>query len=478
MLLRVMCVLLFLGWTAEAPDDTVLFSGHWRSPLQIFGPLFVSLPAINLFAWQLLLLAIAPFCLLRPGAFRKRAWAMDAAIMTSLASVAVTFLWGWLNGGSPYAAYFQLWRFLVALLVGLLLLSVIRNARDLRALGLTILVAALARGILAVYFYWVHVRGRIDPPPSFLTTHDDSLLFVAGLLIMLSWALARDKWQAWLGAGLVSALLLCAITLNNRRLAWIALLLVLGCVYILLRRGRARRRVNRSVLVAAPLVLVYAIVGWGREGALFEPLRAIATSGSDEDSSSLARLEEMKNLMYTLSVDGNPLLGTGWGRGYREATSFYTHFTSGWWLYPYTPHNSLHGAAAFAGLAGLLGILLVVPVTAFLATRGFRASTTPVDRTAAMAAVCILPAYGVQCFGDIGLQSLTAGLILGVAIAVAGKVPVSGLRRPSELKPGGSMPQRQRVRATPSGSRTPQPTPPGRRTPCRGSVPRPERGPQ
>ena len=40
---------------------------------------------------------------------------MDGAILISLASVTVTFLWGWLRGGSPYAAYFQLWHFLAAL---------------------------------------------------------------------------------------------------------------------------------------------------------------------------------------------------------------------------------------------------------------------------------------------------------------------------------------------------------------------------
>jgi hypothetical protein len=39
-----------------------------------------------------------------------------------------------------------------------------------------------------------------------------------------------------------------------------------------------------------------------------------------------------------------------------------------------------------------------------------------------MSAVCILPAYGAQCYGDIGFQSFTGALILGVAVGVAGKV--------------------------------------------------------
>src|SRR6185503_8097826 len=172
----------------------------WRSPFQALGPLFVSVPGINLFPWQLLLIALAPVCLLWPGAFRRRAWSMDAAIVVSFASIALTFLWGWTRGGSPYNAYYQLWRFLVGLLVGLLLLSVIRSSRDLKAVGLTVLMAALVRGALCIYFYWGVVHGRIDPAPPYMTTHDDSLLFVAGVVISVSWALARGTGTAWLAA--------------------------------------------------------------------------------------------------------------------------------------------------------------------------------------------------------------------------------------------------------------------------------------
>jgi O-antigen ligase/polysaccharide polymerase Wzy-like membrane protein len=422
MLRRTLCVLLFLAWTAEAANDTVVYCGLWRSPFEFFAPLFASIPGISLFPWQILVLVLAPVCVLRPAAFRNRSGLMDAAIVVSFASIAVTFFWGWARGGSAYNAYYQLWRFLVALLIGLMLLSVIRTAKDLKGLGLTVLAAAVVRGGLAIYFYWAHVQGKLQPPPQYMTTHDDTLLFVAGLLIVLSWALARMRSTAWLGAALVSVHLLYAITLNNRRLAWIELLLVLALVYALLPKGGVRRRVNRFMLVAAPIILVYAAVGWGRQGAIFEPLRALSTSGSDADASSLARLEEIRNLMYTLAAAGNPLLGTGWGLPYQAVTNVYAHFGPDWWQYQYMPHNSLLGVVAFGGLVGIFGIWLVVPATAFLGTRGYRSGTGSVERAASMAAVGILPAYGAQCYGDIGFQSFTCGLLLGVAMGVAGKV--------------------------------------------------------
>jgi hypothetical protein len=292
-------------------------------------------------------------------------------------------------------------------------------------LGTTVVTAALVRGTLAIYFYVVHVRGMPpDQAPSYMTTHEDSLLFVAGTVLMLSWALERRKGTTWLGAGIVSALLFWAMVVNRRRLAWIELALALSFAYVLMPPSRLRRGVTRFLLLLALFLSLYVIVGRGRQEAIFEPLRAFSTSGSNEDSSSLARLEEIRNLLFTFSEARNPLLGTGWGRPYQKFTSIYANFDSTWRQYLYMPHNSLLGVAVFSGLVGLFGIWLVVPVTALVATRGYRRSTQAVDRAASMVALSILPAYGAHCYGDVGFQSLTCGLILGVAMAAAGKVPL------------------------------------------------------
>ena len=424
MLCRVICTLLFLAWTAEPPiaADPVLYCGLWRSPLEALGFLFVSVPGLGLTVWQILMLVLAPVSLLWPGALRRRGGITDAAILVSLASVVLTFAWGVARGGSAYNAYYQLWRFLAALLVGVVLLSVIRSPRDLKAVGLTVLLAALVRASLAIYFYWMVVYGRVSPAPLYMTTHDDSLLFVAGLLVAVSWALARGKVRAWAAAALVSTYVLYAVVLNNRRLAWIEALLVFVLAYAILPRGRTRRRTTLTLAVVAPILLVYVTVGWGRPEGVFAPLQAFSTTSSYEDASTLAREEEIRNLLYTVWSAGNPLLGTGWGMPYRKVTSFYANYGNEWWQYGYLPHNSLLGVVVFAGLIGLCGIWIVVPVTAFLGTRGYRGALGPVERAAAMSAVCILPAYGAQCYGDIGFQSFTCALVLGVAIGVAGKV--------------------------------------------------------
>lgn len=425
MLCRVLCALVFVAWTGEAPLslDPVLYYGLWRSPFQIFGPLFVPLPALHLFTLQVLLLFIAPLCLLKPGAFRKRTFPMYAAIAASFATLVVTFLWGLVRGGSAYLSYYQLWRFLAALLVGALLLAVVHTSRDLKAVGLTVLSAALVRGTLAIYFYCAYVKGRnLQPVPAHMTTHEDSLLFVAGIVVAAAWALARMTWTAQLTAFVVAAHLMVALAVNNRRIAWIELSFALATLYLLLPRRGLRRRVNRRLVLATPVLLVYALVGWGRPEPVFAPLKAFATTGSDADGSSLARLEEDKNLVYTLFTAGNPLLGTGWGHPYLERTNIYSRYIKDWTLYRVLPHNSLLGLAAFGGVVGLFGFWLVVPIAALVGTRGLRDAKLPVDRAAAMAAVSLLPAYGAQCFGDVGLQMLTCNMVLSIAIGACGSV--------------------------------------------------------
>jgi len=416
-----MFVLLFVGWVGEWPLelDSILYSGLWRSPFVVFGPLFEPVPGIRLFPWQLLLIALVPVSLASSGAFRHRPRALDTAIFASLLCIVITFLWGWFNGGSPYQAYYQLWRFLTALLVAYVLLSVIRTPRDLRTLAKAIILAAAIRGTLVVYFYWAHIHGKVDPPPAFVTNHDDALLFVTAILIVGSWAVHKGGRAPLTVAILVSLYLFYAMVLNDRRIAWVELLMAMIAIYFLIGNGLLRRRIHRWSVVVVPTIILFVVVGWGSKSSLFAPIQALTSVGSNQDSSSLARQEEVRNLLYTLEKEGNPLLGTGWGLPYQKRESFYSNYK--WDLAYYTPHNSLLGLAVFAGLVGIVGIWGVVPVAAYFAASCYRQSTDPTLRTAAMVSAGALVAYSVHCFGDIGLQSFPCGLILGVALAAAGK---------------------------------------------------------
>ena len=418
-------VLLLVAWVGEWPLalDAVLYNGLWRSPFVALGFLFEPVPGIRLFTWQLLLLALAPACLLAAGAFKSRARELDRAILVSIVCVAITFMWGWLRGGSGYYAYYQVWRWLTALLVAFLLMSVVRSPRDLATLGKLIVLAALIRATLCIYFYWAHIRGN-GYTFEYVTNHDDSVLFVTATLVVGCWAAVKGGRAAWSTTILVSVYLFYAMVLNDRRIAWVELALASVALYMLIGPGPLRRQINRWLIVTGPIALAYVVIGLNSDAAIFSPIRALAEARRGTDLSSLARQEEIRNLLYTLAEFGNPLFGTGWGHRYEKLTNLWSNFGSLWVLADYTPHNSLLGMVVFAGLLGVFGIWGVIPVAALLAARGYRGATAPLPRTAAMVAIGVLVVYSVHCFGDVGFNSFVACLFLGAALATAGKVAV------------------------------------------------------
>jgi hypothetical protein len=426
MITLIMFGLLFVGWVAEWPldRDTVMYTGKWRSFLGVFGPLFNPVPGISLFPWQILLLALAPFCLAGSGPLRRHSPQLDRAIFLSVACILVTFLWGWGHGGSAYFAYYQVWRFLAALLIAYMLMSLVRSEGDLVTLGKLVVVAALLRATVCIYYFWTHLSGKVDPLPEYVTNHDDSLLFVLGVLIVLIGALLKGGRGPWTTVALVVPCLFYAMMLNKRRIAWVELGLSLLLIYTLMGAGPVRSRINRWAAWSAPLVLTYIAVGWGSDSSVFAPVHALLTTGSNDDPSSLTRQEEVRNLLRTLVGLGNPIFGTGWGLPYNKMESLWSNYDADWILTLYTPHNSLLGLATYAGLVGIIGIWGVVPMGAYLAARGCRATPELVPRTAGMIALGAIAVFSVHCYGDIGFQSFTGSLLFGAALATIGKVAV------------------------------------------------------
>ena len=361
--------LLLIAWIGEWPlsIDTIMYNGTWRSVFVVFAPLFTPVPGIALFPWQLLLIALAPFCVGAAGTVRMHSRELDRGIVVSIACIAVVFLWGMMRGGSAYYAYYQVWRFLAALLIAYMLMSALQSQRDLVTLGKIVIVTGLIRATLCIYVYWTQVHGKIFPLPEFVTNHDDSILFVVAILTSLVWAFLKVGRSTWLITTLIVSYVSYAIVLNNRRIAWAELVMALILIYLVLGPGPVRARINRWAKWIAPVVVLYFIAGMGSDSPIFSPVHALTTMGSNYDPSSLTRQEEDRNLLHTLVDSGNPLFGLGWGRPYDKVESYWSNYSASWVLVLYTPHNALLGLAAFSGLVGIIGIWGIVPLGAFLA---------------------------------------------------------------------------------------------------------------
>ncbi len=421
---RLPYVLIPLMLLAEREGDH-MYGGHWHSPFLIIGmTFFVPLPGIKFQLWDVVLVLGTLLARLRPGALTGVAEPMSRSLSLAGLSILLSSAWGIAQGSSgPNQIYFQMRMLFLALILGLLLMATLRSERDVLRLGKVILVCALIRAGLANYFYFVWVRPNPDlkPFPQTMTTHDDSVLFVAGALILIAYSAYKRSPAVRRKAFLGLVWLIIAIQVNNRRLAWINLVLALLYLYALLPKDQVRRRVNRMLPIVAPLLAVYVAVGWGRSERIFAPVRTFSSiSGKTEDDSSKARNEENRNLAYTLGL--NLLMGTGLGHEYVENSFVYSpHLAKIFPQYKYIPHNALLGLVAFTGLLGIAGICTVFIVAAYLCARTYYAAQTPVMRAAGLVGTLTTIVYFNQAYGDMGFQTSAPSIAMGAVIGVAGR---------------------------------------------------------
>jgi hypothetical protein len=416
---RTVYVLLFLVFTTESP---MAYTGLWATHMRYVDMLLFQQSPLKLPLFFFIQIGLLIAAAGNASARKARAAPMDRALTVSLLSVVVWTIVGALRGGKPWMAGWQLYGFVSAMLFAKLLIATMRTPQHFETLGKVIMAAALYRSVMAITFWFFFVHNVIYPngPPPYMTTHDDTVLFVTGLVLAINNAVVRGTGKAIRFALLSAALIVPAIQFNNRRLAWASLGFALVVVYAMLPSGRVKRKVNWALVLLSPVLATYVAVGWGRPEGIFKPLRSFSTMTTHEDSSTLARNAENKGLLATL-MRGSWISGTGWGQEYVEIDSTYSiaRFYKEW---RYVPHNSIIGILAFTGVLGFSGLWLVFPVSVYLNSRTWRIAKTPIERIGSLTAITQVVICSNQMFGDMGLQSSTTMFMAASSFAVAGRL--------------------------------------------------------
>jgi|HubBroStandDraft_1064217.scaffolds.fasta_scaffold04194_2 O-antigen ligase/polysaccharide polymerase Wzy-like membrane protein len=346
---------------------------------------------------------------------------MRNALLVTLTTTVLWFVYGVVRGGDARMASWQTYLILSTILLSFTVAATFRTSADFAGLAKWFIAAALYRALMCwiAYFSWGSVI--LGESGAFLTAHGDTITWVVAIVILIANALDRRKWSVTLrnSAGIV--FFLGAIQWNSRRVAWVSLAMALAVMYWLLPRGAAKRAVVRLVRVAGPVIVLYVVVGWGRQNPIFLPLRALASVTTQEDSSTKARNAENLGLIGT-SKYSSILTGTGWGFGYAPISMKYS---IAWIeLWKYEPHNSILGLLAFTGILGFAGIWLPVPTAVFLNARVARLGTDPRTRNVALVGVAQLIVSANQFYGDIGIFSNQAMYVMAITYAMALRLPI------------------------------------------------------
>ncbi|MEO5726645.1 MAG: O-antigen ligase family protein [Byssovorax sp.] len=413
---RAIAVIFFLMLTAE---DGTTYSGLLVTPLRWLGQLAFGASFLKFPLWtcaQIVLLIALGGKGLAP---RIRAKPMDRALLASVVCVALWAALGAYRGGNLTQMGFQTFPFLNSITFAFLLLAVMRTPAHHALLLKSIVAAAVYRSLMAIGFYVFVVRNLPwNIAPEYMTSHDDSVLFVTALVILLANTVERATRSAGALLATLGPLVLVAIQVNNRRLAWLELVAAIAVAYAVLPSSPRKRRVNRLLLVLIPVLTLYMAVGWGRPERFFKPLASFASATSEKDASTRSRDNENDGLIFTFSQAR--MLGTGWGLEYIETNSSLS--ARGFTQYRYIPHNSLLAILAFTGWLGFLGVLMPLPVAVYLNTRTYRTSDAPVVRVAAMVGVAEVAICLNQIYGDMGFFSRTTLAILVTGFASAGRL--------------------------------------------------------
>ena len=413
-----------LVWLALVPEvEGAIFAGKWETPLTWVGTAIFEPSVIKITLWDLAVILTLAWALLEKKALQGRVRAVITSMTVSLAAIGVAWAWGVAHGGDVRQTMWQLHTFVMMFVVAHLLIATCRSYAHFRALGRVIVAAALYRAGVLLYFYETVVKSWSERPQT-LTTHADSALFVCAILVLGAWALEKRSVRAiaWaLGASIPIGL---AIYYNNRRLAWLSLLVGVVVAYILLPKSRTKRQLNRLMLAITPVLALYVWIGWGRTSGIFKPVASIATMmGKTEDASSATRDIENYNLLQTLK--SSPLFGLGFGHEYHEISVAYS-IKDEFSQYRFIPHNSVLGLLAFAGLLGFAGIWQVFVVCTYFLAREHRLSDLPVARAAALAAIVGFVVVVLQMWGDMGLVTLPVEVLAATCMAAAARLPVLG----------------------------------------------------
>jgi hypothetical protein len=346
---------------------------------------------------------------------------MKQALLLMFGTTVLWFLFGVARGGDARFASWQTYLILSSVLVAFTVAATFRTAADFSGLAKWLLAAAIYRAIMCWLSHFTWARSLAGQGGAYLTSHDDTILWVVSILVLVLNVFDKRSLGVALRNLAIILFLIGAIQWNGRRLAWLSLVMGLLVMYALFPQGAAKRRVNRAGKIAAPVLLVYILVGWGSQNALFSPLRSISTVSTQEDASTQAR--NVENLGLIVTANGaNFALGTGWGKPYIPVSTKYD--ISGFELWQYVPHNSILGLLAFTGVLGFAGFWLALPTAMFFLSRTARLGNAQDARNVALIGAAQLVVCANQLYGDMGIFFNKPMYAIAVSCAMALRLPL------------------------------------------------------
>jgi O-antigen ligase len=412
------------------PDDTTeAVFGQWRTPFALVGDVVhfrldavLNIPGLAVTGMELLALFL--FAVWIHGRYAgtrleekdrvRAASSVRAFLLIYAAGVLLSDLFG-LARGLPVAPW-KVRNLLHVPMLAALFLVAFRDINDHMRVGRLVVAAACARSVLAIVVQRLAIAetgGRY----ACATSHGDSLLLAAGLLLVLVDLLERPSRRRLVRAALLLPLIILGGVENQRRIFWVMVAMSLGSVYLLSPMKGWKLALTRFCVVAFPVLALYIGAGWNRASGLFAPvstLRSVVDSSTDRS----AYWREVENWNIAVSMRQLPITGLGLGGEYTEVMAN-DSVADGYREYREWPHNTFLGLLLLMGLFGFTAVFALSSLVVFLSIRSYRLATAPQERVAALGCLGTIVAAQVLAWGDTGAHYPHFKVLVALAVAVS-----------------------------------------------------------
>jgi hypothetical protein len=418
---RLICILVFFLLNLETKGS---YEGHWSTPMHYASDLLMgSVPGIHLYFYDCIILV----GLVVSGLDKKARTGFAKPVKLWLRVSMITLvLWGALGvarGANVLDLRLQLHMIVMTILSAFFFINVVRTREDFRKIGKAIVIGAVVRGLFMLVFYLTVMRSLTEHMEC-VTEHGDSTTFSICIVLVLVNAIHERTRKASTRAALVIMLMLFAIQINNRRVAWLHLIGGLLIVYFAVPGGGViRKKIHKYLLIAAPIVGIYVAAGWSHPTGIFKPVGSLQSMDDANNPSTQSRNIENLGLIYTLQTA--PVIGLGFGHGYTEvSTQFSVGLVDIFPQYRQNPHNSALGLVTFCGAIGFTGIWMMFAVCSYMLARTYAFAKAPLEKTVALTSLALVYMHVNQMWGDLGINSVPDLGMIPVAFAAAARLSV------------------------------------------------------
>lgn len=429
--LTLLAILLIVDCAVEVP-----YSGKWTSPVSFIGRLFfinlnvvTGVPGLGFTLIDLAVFGLIGLYVYRQAMGLKideKMTPLPRPLIMTLLLILVTITWMYIwgvvfRGGDGRPAKWQLQKLLLMPMFVLLFNASIKGPEDFRLLAKILIAAAFTKAFLGAFFI-VFIARPQGLYAEYATTHSDTMIYVTGLSIALASWTEEPTWKNFRRMVLIAGVILMGMSYNDRRLAYASFDQAVITMFLISPWTRVKRYVTRFGIAMSPLILAYILIGWSNPTGVFSPVNTIKSMivGEHNDTGEMD-YRDVENFNLISTWQKNPILGSGYGHGFDEVMKLadISHLFED---YLYHPHNSVLGLLAFGGVVGFTGVWLFVAITVYFAVRSYHRTRIPQWRAGAMVVVAIVFAYINQCFGDMGITSWYAMILMALAVTLSGKL--------------------------------------------------------